>query len=79
MKKIKFILENGIVLIPGKVNDVLGYFIFDTGSMKTALNKTYFNYIPLPQKVNRFFKKILTFNKKRKMRKFVHLSFLVIF
>ena len=42
MKKIKFILENGIILIPGKVNDVLGYFIFDTGSMKTAINKAYF-------------------------------------
>lgn len=40
--EINFKLLNGIVLLPAAVNDEQGYFIFDTGAMKTALHKKYF-------------------------------------
>ena len=40
--EVSFKLLNGIVLVPASVNDEQGYLIFDTGAMKTALNKKHF-------------------------------------
>lgn len=43
--KIDFELADGIILIPGNVNSIDGYFAFDTGATQTVLNKTYYSGI----------------------------------
>ena len=42
MIKIPFKLVNGIILISAAANEQEGFFAFDTGAMKTAVNKAYF-------------------------------------
>lgn len=42
MVKIPYKLVNGIILIPVTANGNEGFFAFDTGAMRTAINKAYF-------------------------------------
>ena len=42
-KKVAFELIDGIILVPGEIKNVFGYFAIDTGATQTVLNKTYIN------------------------------------
>ena len=42
MVKIPYKLVNGIILIPVTANEKEGFFAFDTGAMRTAINKAHF-------------------------------------